>query len=787
MSAQNVDSALYMLATGFPQEKIYIHYDKGYYVSGETIWFKAYLYSNGKPSSLSSNLYLQFADSKGQIISSKKYPVMGAVARGNIDIPDSLPQGNYYIRALTPYMLNFDEAFVYRKNIVVFKPNTPKSKETVSPTQTLSLQFFPEGGHMVDGLLSVVAFKATDQWGMPVELNGTIRTEEGTTIAPFKTYHDGIGKVQFKPQAGKKYSAEIEINGGKRTFPLPAVQPGGINLKVLNEKSGKMFQLSRGEKGKQDYETVSLVVQMNNQVVYNNEITFENYPSVQGHLVTDSLPSGILHFTVFDKNGMPLVERLSFVDNGEYNGGGSFTIVQPGMEKRAENIVEVNFPDAIQRSASVAVTDASGISLNNTDNIFSRFLLTGELKGYIYNPAWYFEKQTDSTRQALDNLMLTHGWSRFTWTKLLSGNFPEKKIVDGNLIFLSGVVKDDKDKEVMGPGKLNIYLEAEDSTAQNFEADVDAKGRFVLDSMLFRGKSKLFYAYLNNQGKTRPAKIHIDENVLGKIVEALPADFAAGNSMMNPGVLQNATEVLKRSQYAQTSLDQIKQLESVTVKTTVNKKPIDIVNEKYTSGVFKSMGKENLDVINDPPGDRAMNVVDYIKNRIQQVELQGNRFVNRKNFSLMTGQKWTVAVFLNEVPTEVALLRTLRADQLALVKFYEAGFVGSGSGAPGGAIAVYTKEMMNEPQNDKLEYVEYNGYSITREFYSPDYKQPDAKTELTDNRTTLYWSPDVYTDSETKTIKLRFFNNDFSKKFRVIVEGFDANGRLIHLEKMIGD
>src|SRR5262245_8665886 len=117
LSAQKIDSALNVLATQHPSEKIYIHYDKDYYVAGETIWFKAYLYSDGKPSGLSSNLYLQFINSKGRVVFDQKYPALGAVAKGNIDIPDSLAQGNYYIRAFTAGMLNYDEAFIYKKNI----------------------------------------------------------------------------------------------------------------------------------------------------------------------------------------------------------------------------------------------------------------------------------------------------------------------------------------------------------------------------------------------------------------------------------------------------------------------------------------------------------------------------------------------------------------------------------------------------------------------------------------------------------------------------------------------
>jgi len=100
VTAQKTDSALTKLSAQFPVEKIYLHYDKEYYVAGETIWFKAYLFSNGKPSGISNNVIVQFLDSKGRVVANNYYPVTGAVAKGNILVPDSLPQGNYYIRRI---------------------------------------------------------------------------------------------------------------------------------------------------------------------------------------------------------------------------------------------------------------------------------------------------------------------------------------------------------------------------------------------------------------------------------------------------------------------------------------------------------------------------------------------------------------------------------------------------------------------------------------------------------------------------------------------------------------
>lgn len=780
LAAQVFDEALNKWTSRFPAEKIYIQYDQEYYVPGETIWFKAYLYGDGKPALSSSNLFIQFTNNKGQVINSNQYPLLGAVATGRIDLPDSLPAGDYYMRALTPRMIDLDPALIYKKRIPVLGPGNLEATEA---QPQVSLQFFPESGWLVEGIPTTLGFKATDQRGLPVSVNGTIQSEGDTTTTSFRTYHDGMGKLQFLPLPGKKYFAMIMIDGQKKSYTLPAIQRSGINLHVEDEKGGKLFQLTRSEVNKKDFETIFLVVQVNQHVVYENEIGFEDYLSVKGHLLTDSLPSGILHFTVFNKAGLPLAERLAFVDNREYKAPATVEPVKTVMSKRAENSIRLSFPDGIQRSCAITVTDGSIINSLSRENIYSRLILTGDLKGDIYNPAWYFLEKNDSAKQAVDNLLLTQGWSRFNWTKILSKEIPAGNKSDPYLS-VSGKVMDEKGKMPYTNGTLKVYLESEDSTTNNYEAVVDQNGAIRMDSLIFFGKAKFFYAYIDRNGKQQPAKLFLDEDKRQSKIEALPVETMISGFawMSNP----TPDAINQRIQYTRTRKQEIIELEKVMLKAKF-KKPTDIVNEKYTSGVFRSQSKVTLDNINNPVNDKTINVVDYIRNRIQQVELQASGFVNRKNFSMSTGQKWPVGVFLNEVPTDIASLRSTRVTDVALVKFFEAGFVGVGSGSPGGAIAVYTKERFDgEQKPDKLEHVVYQGYTITREFYQPDYKAKDFKQPATDQRVTLYWNPDVFFDETTTQLEFSFFNNDAGKKYKVIVEGFDASGKLIHVERMIG-
>ncbi|MGN6802168.1 MAG: hypothetical protein ACTHJN_09695, partial [Ginsengibacter sp.] len=78
-----------------------------------------------------------------------------------------------------------------------------------------------------------------------------------------------------------------------------------------------------------------------------------------------------------------------------------------------------------------------------------------------------------------------------------------------------------------------------------------------------------------------------------------------------------------------------------------------------------------------------------------------------------------------------------------------------------------------------------SGYTIIRQFYSPNYDSFTADDEKKDLRTTLYWNPSVITTPGNNKVLLKFFNNDVTESFRVIIEGMTKDGRLAHVEQMM--
>ncbi len=155
---------------------------------------------------------------------------------------------------------------------------------------------------------------------------------------------------------------------------------------------------------------------MHQHLVYKARINLdENYMS-GGTIPTAQLPSGVLVLTLFDANMIPLAERVVFVNNHEYLFNPEISVQIKGVTKRGKNSLVIDVPDTIKTNMSLAVTDITADGeFPNDDNIISRLLLTGEIRGHVHDPYFYFSSTADSLTNMLDLVMMTHGWRRIKW------------------------------------------------------------------------------------------------------------------------------------------------------------------------------------------------------------------------------------------------------------------------------------------------------------------------------------------------------------------------------------
>lgn len=184
---------------------------------------------------------------------------------------------------------------------------------------------------------------------------------------------------------------------------------------------------------------------------------------------------------------------------------------------------------------------------------------------------------------------------------------------------------------------------------------------------------------------------------------------------------------------------------------------------------------------NDPFAASATSVFQYLQGRVAGLQITDNG----ADVSL-SWRGSTPELILDEIPSTIDVVRTLSMNDIAYVKVFPPPFFGANGGGAGGAIAIYTRkgDDVKLAPGEGLNFQQVSGYTPYKEFYNPNYENsnPDY-TE--DARTTLYWNPFILTNGKTKTVQIEFFNNDISKKLRLILEGVNSDGKLARVEKII--
>lgn len=776
---QGYDSVLKVLDTRYPQEKIYLHYDKTLYNPGETIWFKAYLFAANMPSQISRTVYADIYDDKGKLIERKTAPVVRSSAAASFDIPANTTTAHVFVRAYTDWMLNFDSSFIYSKAIPVIQEKKPAAK---AATPKNFVQFFPEGGDLIAGIESRVAFKATDIRGLPYEASGDVIDSKGKQIATFKSIHDGMGYFTITPSAGETYKARWKDAAGKaQQTSLPGVKKEGVGLRIDKLPNGLQFSITRPASAGAKPEKIHIVGQMQQQLVYMASANVSEGKTVKGVIPVQNIPTGIIQLTLFSDTRKPLAERIVFVNTPDYYFITDINSPLKALQKRAKNVIQIDVPDTIPANLSLSISDAGlNPAMKGEEDIFSNVLLTSDIKGYVHNPAYYFSSDADSVQANLDLVMMTNGWRRFKWEDALAGKFPDLKRFPAEYLSLTGKVNG-LTKTQLANQELTAILDI--GGKQEFVTiPVEPTGDFRVDGLVFFDTAKMYYQFNNDKDKvlTSRASFDISSNLM-KSAAAIRLDTnAAYRTVLPPqDVLAGNLDFAEKNIAVWDARRKVETLEAVTVKAK-QKSKADQMNEDYASPLFRSSDAYSFIVEDDISAMGALNVLNYLQGKVAGLQINGTGGTMSLNW-----RGAQPALYLNEVQSDVGMLQNLSMADIAMVKVFRPPFFGAQGGGAGGAIAVYTKKGAAAYSSVKgLDFKSIAGYSPDKEFYSPDYTRYDERHADPDFRTTLFWVPFILTDKNSRRTLYTFYNNDVTRKIRVVVEGCDAQGRLTRMEKV---
>jgi hypothetical protein len=788
LSAQQIDSMMNLYAENYQQEKIHIHFDKSIYNKGETIWYKAYVMTGTDLTTYSKNFYVDWFDEQGKLLSHTVAPMFESSARGQFVVPEKYAGKFIHAKAYTNWMLNFDTAFLYNKDLRIDQSQATTTNKIVPVKSITTVQFLPEAGDLVGGINQRIAFLATNQFGIPMNVVGAIKNAKNELIDSFGTDHDGMGVLSLDVDAKETYTAVwTDENKQSHTTPIPVTRAAAATIQVQPLRNKVLFVIKRSPNAPDNFKTLNAIAHMNQHEIYKSRVNLSIKTSGVGEIPTAELPSGILQITLFDADWVPVAERVVFVNNNDYEFFPDVRVLEKSTKPRGKNKIDVYVSDTTLSNMSMAVTDA-GLLTDNSNTIISQLLLAGDIKGYLHNPAYYFSSDVDSVRQHLDLVMLTHGWRRFNWVDIAKAKPPIiTNAKDTDYLQIKGSVFGfNKASGAQLPPYINLILQAKDSSKQMVPlVPVTKSGNFLVRGVTFYDTIRVYYSFNGDKKMTERGEVRVNSGLApapSKLFGAL------ASSPLLWGVKSIDSIALARSKFfynEKLRLDKLlaaANLQEVIVKSTT-KSAKDILDEKYASGLFTGGDATQFDVVNDPFSLGAIDVFSYLQGRVAGLQINNN--------GAETSLSWrggTPEVFLNEIRSDIDQVKSLPMSDVAYIKVFRPPFFGASGGGAGGAIAIYTRKggdvkQAPGPGNGGLGYQILAGYTPYKEFYSPNYSvnnnsQPDV-------RTTLYWNPYILTDKKNKTYKIEFYNNDISKKLRVVLEGINAEGKLTRIEKIL--
>ena len=504
------------------QEKVYIHTDNTCYFVGDTLWYKAYVVraDDLKMSDISRILYVELLNPDGLVVERQNLVTSsnGGYSSGCFTLHDSLYSGYYELRAYTKWMLNFNEHEhrfgqeikynfynyamahdffrqwdgLYSRVLPIYKKpdeagdftykriyNRPKQRVVPQEKDKLIANFYPEGGHLIKGIKNRIAFELTSREGEAVNLTGDI-IKDDKSIAKIKTLHSGKGSFTVIPD-DERIKISFKYQGKEYTFKLPKSEESGAAVNVSDGKA--VFTTKQLPQDRQ----YGVSILCRGVLKYFAQANFDQQGTFTVNL--PKLPTGVNDITLFDSYGQIVADRLFFVNNHDYDG--YIAKVDSGMKVTFDPYEAVTLGIQCEQvdtvsTISVSVRDKqTDEPTYNDGNVMTDLLLSSELKGFVANPAYYFEADDEQHNQALDLLMMVQGWRKYKWeeqadpTKIAKRYQPEVTMtVEGAAYKLDPVYEVDP-KEISfwryGIGKIGEKnVTVDDSNDTGSETDVNS-------------------------------------------------------------------------------------------------------------------------------------------------------------------------------------------------------------------------------------------------------------------------------------------------------------------------
>lgn len=880
-------------------EKIYLQLNSTVFINDQTIWFKAIVTNTNQiQTTFSKILHVELIDFDKRIIDQKLLKLENGITSNSFELDEALPPGKYMIRAYTKWNTNFDNDFITRQYINIYKSRKPKeenspirdvvltenpnkhleisgnlfpkkinikhkrklvlrldldgikdsiiikkdkkngynfkyilpkgvvktklilqldsiklnnnnlgflhsySKTIITNKNFIDLQFFPEGGKLINGLKSVVAFKALDYKNKGLQIKGIIIDQNGVKITDFESNKLGMGIFHIHSNNRKTYYAEILVAGIKNKYALPKIHDKGYVLNVNTYKEKIRLEITSNF-SKID----SLFIKVASRgLVYHTIKSISKNAKLKLAIYKDSLPEGIITITVFDKENRPICERLIF-NYKEKNNRIKITTKNDKQRyiQRDKIIFDINTKNEndnspLKTNTSILVVNKKQMAKMQGDrqNILSYFLLQSELKGNIEQPNYYFDTKNKYRFYAIDILLLTQGWRNYSYKptndSLLFKVPPEENLqISGKIKkYLKKKKKRRKPIEVtlLATGKNYNQIQANsvDSLGQfnfNLKDNYDENLEYLIQTKNHRGvkdnytmdiekfiSPKINYKKEIEVELADSYKTYVSENIKRKIKEN-PFNAYDGISL---------AEVLIKTKRLTPEQEKMKE-EHGAPDIIIENKELISKKKKWSYGLYSIL------MFSYPDDVEVERVAVNFNGGFLYASVHGADFT----IIIVDGTPVKIEDYniIGDLPTEeiksIDIVKNPKnPKQYEIDIFGESGIFTLSNGIMQVSIIninTYSKKgLLGVRKTNGILINTLPTFAPKKEFYTPKHEKLNKiDWEIPDLRSVVYWNPDIKINDKGEA-KIEFYNADNIDDMLVIIESISKNGKLGYYE-----
>ncbi|MEE9406465.1 MAG: hypothetical protein V3V28_00180 [Polaribacter sp.] len=319
-------------------------------------------------------------------------------------------------------MKNFKEQNFSVQPFTVINPDETKEIKNKSISDKIDAQFLPESGHLLANTRNVIGLIIKDEnsFGIP-DVFGDLLDSKNEVLASFTVNNLGIGRFSFVPENDEKYTVRIVYNNKESFFSINNIEQKGVVLSTIQKENEVILSIKTNKLTLPSIKNKMYKVTLHNgKKLTNYPVKFNRKNTIYHIFETDLLSPGVNVFTLFDELNNPIAERLAFNFRGVKTATSDAFNVKKSTDSLAISLSYKTINIAKLNNISVSVLPTDTIAYKHHHNIVSYNYLQPYLKGEIENAQYYFNIINNTTKFHLDNLLITQGWSSYSWYNIFN-------------------------------------------------------------------------------------------------------------------------------------------------------------------------------------------------------------------------------------------------------------------------------------------------------------------------------------------------------------------------------